>query len=498
MADRVFITLAKAGTLANRSPKEISYLTYIGTLEMRRIDNVFVVPLDQVMALTSVEIDAGSGIQEPVDAYVSDDDAADDVGDEADRKVRSRSVLAVVTDPPTGVIALTDYLYVLIREHNPPKRTPKAADDARFKASLLSFAYAIATIALMRIPPHNGVGVAFGEAKYIGSDISVTALRTIRNALKELGLIVYRGGFNDPFDATKSFTTGIRHTGEFADLLRSYGVTPEDVFTSPVEVIAIRDATDLSVKMPEDVAASAAVLCRYNAVVQGSKLTLPDASWMELQRRVIKADGTGKTHKLHRGYDEHRIYLTRRFAETWDRGGRLYDAHYQVMPKDIRGELLIDGEPTVELDYHRLHPRMLFNQEGLDLDRDPYEVPGFDVPLEAAKETFNRLLNSRKKISFRPKDREYFTRKGTFNSYRDAMISHLKPISHRFQSDGGAQLQKLDSRIALNVIERCMDEDIAVYPVHDSFIVKYCNKQRLKIIMHEEYFKLMGFGCVVK
>lgn len=192
VADRVFITLTKAGKLANRSPEEINLLTYTGALKMRRIDNVFVVPLDQVMALPSVEIDAGFGVEEPVEAYVSNDDAADDVGDEADRKVRSRSVLAVVTDPPAGVIALADQLYVLIREHSPPKRTPKAADDARFKASLLSFAYAIATIALMRIPPHNGVSIAFGEAKYIGSDISVTALRTIRDALTELGLIVYR------------------------------------------------------------------------------------------------------------------------------------------------------------------------------------------------------------------------------------------------------------------------------------------------------------------
>lgn len=498
MADRVFITLTKAGKLANRSPEEINLLTYTGALKMRRIDNVFVVPLDQVMALPSVEIDAGSGGEEPVDAYVSNDDAADDVGDEADRKVRSRSVLAVVTDPPAGVIALADHLYVLIREHSPPKRTPKAADDARFKASLLSVVYAIATIALMRIPPHNGVSIAFGEAKYIGSDISVTALRTIRDALTGLGLIVYRDGFNDPLDSTKSFTTGIRHTGEFADLLRTYGVTPEDVCAPPVEVIAIRDATDLSVTMPEDVAASADVLRRYNAVVQSSKLTLPDASWKELQRRVIKADRTGKTHKLHRGYDKHRIYLTRRFAETWNRGGRLYDPFYQVMPKEIRAKLLIDGEETVELDYSRLHPTMLFNQEGLDLDRDPYAVPGFAVPVEVAKETFNRLLNSRKKISFRFEDRQHFRHKGAFNFYRNAMIRHLWPISHRFQSDGGAELQKLDSRLALKVIERCMDNNIAVYPVHDSFIVKRSNRRQLKVIMEEEYFNIMGFSCVVK
>lgn len=141
---------------------------------------------------------------------------------------------------------------------------------------------------------------------------------------------------------------------------------------------------------------------------------------------------------------------------------------------------------------------MLFNQEGLDLDRDPYAVPGFAVPVEVAKETFNRLLNSRKKISFRFEDRQHFQHKGQFNIYRNAMIRHLSPISHRFQSDAGAELQKLDSRLALKVIERCMDDNIAVYPIHDSFIVKRSNGRRLKAIMEDEYFNMMGFSCVVK
>lgn len=497
MAKRTWVTLHKAGELSSRPVAEIIHLAYAGVLETRMIGGALVVPCDQVLDLPPVGFGAASGVEELADAYTSEGDGVDDADDEAERKARSRSVLAVVNNPPVGLIALADHLHDLIRQSRPPKKKPTPENEARFKATLLSFTTAIATIALMRIPPLEGVSVAFGEAKYIGSDISVTALRTIRDALSDLGLIVFRRGFNDRVRPEKSYPTGIRHTGEFADLARSFGITPEDVFTPPAKVIAIRDAADPSLKMPDDVAESADVIRRYNEAVTQWSLTLPEASWVELERRVIAADKAGKTKKLHRGYDPNRIFLTRRFAESWDRGGRLYDPHFQAMPKDIRAELLIDCEPTVELDYGRLHPTMLFNQEGLELDRDPYEVPGFDVSKKAAKETFNRLLNSRKKISFRKKDRKHFGNKGAFKRYRSAMVRHLKPIAHRFQSDSGARLQKLDSEIALAVIARCLNDGIAVYPVHDSFIVKRSSSERLKLIMEEEYRKLMGFNCYV-
>lgn len=251
--------------------------------------------------------------------------------------------------------------------------------------------------------------------------------------------------------------------------------------------------------MPADIRASEGVVRRYNEFVQSHALTLPEHAWQALLDRVIDADRTGSTDKLHGGYDDHRIYLTRRFSGSWERGGRLYDAYYQSLPKDLRAELMIDAEPTVELDFSRLHPRMLFNELGLKLDRDPYVVEGFDVPLEAAKETFNRLLNSKRAISYREReDGAHFGCAREFNRFKDAMIRHLEPIKHLFQNDHGVRLQKRDSDLALNVLERCMDEGIPVYPVHDSFIVKKLHEDTLRNIMCEEYEKMIGFTCVVK
>lgn len=439
-----------------------------------------------------------SELEIEADQYASMGDEDEDE-DEEQRKRHSSSVLEVVHNPSPKLLALANHLHGMIRAVRTPIRQPKASDDARFRASLLSFTHALATNALMRIPAHNGISVAFNTSKYTGLGTSVTALRQIRDTSEDLGLIVYRNGFNSP-DKAKSFTTGIRHTAIFGELVRSFEITMGDLIKAPTKVIAIRDPVDPSARMPLDVRTSATVLRRYNRQAQAGRLILPQEAWDALLERVIAADPTGRTHKLHRGYDEQRVYLTRRFAMTWERGGRHYDGFWQSMPKDIRSQLLIDGEPTVELDYSRLHPRMLYNREGLELEDgfDPYTVPGFSVPTSVAKETFNRLLNSRRKITCRKEDKAHFKNKGEFNTYRDAMIAHLKPIAHKFQSDEGAKLQKIDSDLALKVMDRCMDEGIAVYPVHDSFIVTENDAESLRNIMLDEYENMMGFPAKVK
>lgn len=409
-------------------------------------------------------------------------------------------VLSVIPSPNSALLALVDDLYAKIRAVQRLKRQPKRSDDDAFRASLLSFVDAIATVAQVRIAPHGVLNVAYADGKYTGSRISSTQLRMIRKAMENLGLIEVDGHFRDPTGKKRSYTTRITPTSAFRELAKQYGVEPPPL-AMPIPAYAISKAADGVGDTPEGIVALDAVVRRYNEFTQQFRLTLPDDAWAELEAFMIAADETGNTTDLHKGYDERRIFLIRLFAETWERGGRLYGGFWQGMPKVFRSQLLIDGQRTVELDYSRLHPRMLYNRENLEFgaDFDPYGVPGFDVPTSAAKETFNRLLNSKRKIIWRKEeDKAHFPTEKDFNAYRDAMIAHLQPIAHKFQSDEGAKLQKVDSELALNVLSRCMDEGIAVYQVHDSFIVTTHNESLLKTIMLEEYEKMMGYKGSVK
>ena len=359
---------------------------------------------------------------------------------------------------------------------------------------------AIATFALLRVRPSKDLNVAFGFGKYTGSKISAVHLKNIREAMEAAGLIEVEPHFFDNTGKKQSYATRINPTQSFEALARSHGVELPSLSPPKLTYKVHKQEHGLGAA-PDDVLALDAVIQRYNVFTQQFRLTLPDKAWSALEAYMIAADSTGNTTKLHYGFDERRIFLTRIFTETWERGGRMYGGYWQGMPKRFRNQLLIDGQPTIELDYSRLHPTMLFNEAGMALpdNLDPYTVPGFNVELAGAKQTFNRLLNHDKQITFVEADQgEWFDDAKSFNAYRDAMVDHLAPIAHYFRNDMGARLQKKDSVLAINVITRCMAENIAVYPVHDSFIVRHDNAQCLKLIMEEEYFKLMGFSCLVK
>lgn len=409
----------------------------------------------------------------------------------------SSAALVPAPNPAPAILSLVQHVDALLAGISVQQRAAKAGDALRYQTTLIAFTTAIAKIALSRIPPRDGLTVSFRKGSYIGSEISLTALRKIRDGMYALGLIVVGNGFHDRNNPSQSYATRIRHTGEFARLVKEHGLTLHLFASPPGDVIAIRDHDGSP--MPADVAASAKVLRDYNDFIGGHDLTLPDQAWHDLLKLVIKGGTNGKGEKLHRGYCESRIYLTRRFAETYERGGRLYDGFWQNMPKVIRSQLLIDGQTTVELDFSRIHPTLLFADKGRALDRDPYVVPGYNIPTEGAKVTFNRLLNARRKIQFRSKeDAPWFQSAEAFNAYRDAMIEHLSPIAGSFQSDQGARLQKKDSDLVLAIIQQCLSSNIPVYPVHDSFIVRECDKSYVESVMISHFKHIFGQVCGVK
>lgn len=72
----------------------------------------------------------------------------------------------------------------------------------------------------------------------------------------------------------------------------------------------------------------------------------------------------------------------------WNKGGRLYSigGGYQLMPKAMRREMTINGEPVAEIDIRASHLTILHGLKGEPFDAeaaDPYAVP--DIPREVVK-----------------------------------------------------------------------------------------------------------------
>jgi hypothetical protein len=73
---------------------------------------------------------------------------------------------------------------------------------------------------------------------------------------------------------------------------------------------------------------------------------------------------------------------------------------------------------------------------------------------------------------------------------------HPKIANHR-HAEAHKTITYQESRICLKVIELCNEKNIAVLPIHDSFVVKKHHRDALEVIMMKAY-ELLRFMSVPK
>ncbi|MFK0300301.1 hypothetical protein ACIQTU_13905 [Brevundimonas sp. NPDC090276] len=400
----------------------------------------------------------------------------------------ARFILKECSEPSAQICEFAKQIEGLIAPHQNRKKARKPDDQKRYDATLLAFSAALAQQALMPIWAQEGVPLTFRHKAYVGSPLSVTALADIRDSAEKAGLIAVQKGFFDKEQGDGQVTRIHPRVGA-QSLAMKCDLTSAMLVHAPEITTVLNDpATDQV--MPDEVASEDAIVRRFNDQVAHADIKLT-ASALELARQ--RASEAGRTELNVKGYDPGKVYLTRIFKGTWERGGRLYGGAWQNLPQEARLGLTINGEAVVELDYGAIQPSMLYAQKGLSLDFDPYIVPGFDIPREVGKVQFNRLINNSGKkpvkggLKFDKETQKYFSNRDQFHLYIYAMKEMHTAISDFFSSDASLKLQYLDSSLALSVINRCLDEGIVCLPVHDSFIVPEPHHDRLREIMLSEY-----------
>lgn len=222
----------------------------------------------------------------------------------------------------------------------------------------------------------------------------------------------------------------------------------------------------------------------------------------------------------------HKVFNNSSFEE----GGRTYltgvgsdDNH--LLGKGNRMSILIDDQPTVELDFKALHPCMIAEIEGEQLkkDFDPYaiELEGYDKHClrKMAKIAMLCILNasnSRSAVSAfiaelrRMKDDDtllgsdytYYLPKWKaqglvpqhIHAHRivELLIERNGYASAYFFTGCGVELQHKDSEIMDYIIEHFLMEGELILPVHDSIVIKETLKDQGIRVMREAYKFVMG------
>jgi hypothetical protein len=191
--------------------------------------------------------------------------------------------------------------------------------------------------------------------------------------------------------------------------------------------------------------------------------------------------------------------MHRVFSGSFAKGGRYYGSDVQRLPKELRQRIVIDGEPTVELDFGAMHPRMLYHLAGLEAPDDPYEIEGVHGVRAQTKLLCLISLNAAGKgqtmraFTGALRDAKFAMPEGTSPADLALLFERQhEPISRWFYTGCGLMLQNLDAKIAERVMHAFAKQSRPIASVHDSFIVRMQDKDLLRSTMRESYKKIMG------
>ena len=206
-----------------------------------------------------------------------------------------------------------------------------------------------------------------------------------------------------------------------------------------------------------------------------------------------------------------RSHLYRVFNDgTFDHGGRLYGGWWQHIPKLDRSSIFIDGEPTVELDFSGFAIRSIYHQQGIDYREDPYSlepIEAYALELgkprahfrEAIKALTQALLNgSADKHPERAKLALSFLPKFSRADVQGMIEQKHALIGGAFRTQEGKRNQRLDSDIAMGVLEWMQRDAAPCLPIHDSFIVRLRDKDNLFNAMESCYYSKIGYYPIIK
>ena len=238
-----------------------------------------------------------------------------------------------------------------------------------------------------------------------------------------------------------------------------------------------------------------AVLVDLNEALHAQKLCCPLRDYRQYENMYDFGNGRPR-HTLNGSKTLRRV-----FSEEDGRAGRLYGHWVQRLPKALRGQLLINNHPTVELDYNGMQLALLYADAGKPLPNqaDLYAVPGLDR--EDMKAVLLRTVGTNTRDEAIAALRKMLYDQGRNQEGRaeilyDAFWSfHPEVCPHGKCADDAswAKLQELDSTLALNVLKELLGNGIVAIPIHDSFIVEERNAEVTKTIMLNEFKKL--FEC---
>lgn len=378
------------------------------------------------------------------------------------------------------------------------KRARKPEDEIRWLASIQALLANLVAGHLNVIDRNRFVAVSFDRNAYNGAVVSLVGITQCKDYLLAQGYIEIAQGYYRLDRSGVDFfgrRSRLRATTKLRKLMDANEVNRRSLTRPVSDLIQIKKPIKGLGGIPKEIEESRAILEAVNTRLADTNIKVHDAFVKLLENGNVESEGEAPDElNRKRAYagDFTATSLYRVFKYDWKKGGRIYGGWWMSVPKIIRKHLTINNLPVVELDFGTMHPALLYRRIDKDCPPDPYTVPGWESPnmRKLGKRTFNRLLNRKegdphKRLQIRAAngDRELLIGSLPFKTYLSSFIHGLKPIHPWLGTGIGIELQYEDSLLALRVLSAMEAANIAVLPIHDSFIVAMENEAELRSAM---------------
>lgn len=183
-------------------------------------------------------------------------------------------------------------------------------------------------------------------------------------------------------------------------------------------------------------------------------------------------------------------------------GGRLY-ADYQNLPEADRLRCTINGEPVCEIDLKASHVAILaaLYRHPHRLPQDPYAaISWVQTPdlRKAAKNLVQCMIHAPDGRPSRFPKQQDGTKFRTKYRLGNVSVSDLLPAIFEVMPflDGSPcltlPLQFIEAEIVIIVLERCLYEGLAAYPIHDSLLVRRSDEGQVLLILQRTLREFLG------
>ena len=401
---------------------------------------------------------------------------------------------------------LQEALYAALADDLAAGRLRRATNTAEASYKRVLGCVAANAIVAMEKGPRTFVHYSRGKGTYAGKSVyypewmSSKLLRASIDKLAEAGWLSVETADAGPFGGQGRPRSTYEATPQLQTRLRELGITVEGVERDhkAAPVVLVRgESGKLQNYDP-----------RADAIAPKIEFLMRWNEWISQQDLGLKLPDDMKAPNPVPDLNARR--LMRWFSNSFEEHGRFYGGWWQNLKKEQRPHITISEEPTVELDFQGLAPRLLYHLEGMEFDGDPYEIPEIRSAGEAegiawedlrpvVKKVFNYMLNARKRGGYNRSDAfKGWPSEISAQWAIEAIERFHAPIKHRFFKREALRLMNFDSQICEEVMRAGLEQNIPVLPIHDSFIVAERHEVWLIEQMRRAYLLVVGYVPVIR